>query len=195
MSASGPDEDVEAGQDVLGEALPRRVRDLEPDDVLRVLAQPFEDSRSDRVPGGRRELVDVERQRRAGQRGGQEVRMLRALVELEVRRPDDDDRVGADLGRVRSEGDGVGGRLRPAVDGDAKPSIGRLQEEIGHVSTLLDPQQDPLARRAERKDAVEPRSDEEVGQRLERCLVDLGSVLAQRRHRCRERTPEQRHQR
>ena len=40
-----------------------------------------------------------------------------------------------------------------------------------------------------------PASDVEIGQRLERGVVDLGSVLAQWRHRCREHTSEQRHQR
>ena len=82
--------------------------------------------------------------------------VLRLLVELEVRRADDDDGVGSHLGRVHGERHGVRGRLSPAVNGHLQPLVGRLQEEIGHVATLLDAQEDPFAGRPEREDPVEP---------------------------------------
>ena len=90
------------------------------------------------------------------------MRVLRLLVELEVRRADDDDRIGADLGGVRRERHRVRGRLRAAVHGDLEPSVRRLQEEIGDATPLLDAEQDPLPGRAEREDPVEARGDEEV---------------------------------
>ena len=158
MSASGPTKMSKPGSRYFSNALERRVRDLEPDDVRRVVAQPLEHGRRDRVPGRRRELVDVERQRRARGRGGEEVRVLRLLVELEVRRADDDDRIGADLGRVRRERHRVRGRLGAAVDGDLEPLVRRLQEEIGDAAALLDAEQDPLPGRPEREDPVEPGS-------------------------------------
>ena len=186
----GADEDVEARQEVLLERLERRVRDLETDDVRRVVAKTLEHGRRDRVSGRRRELVDVERHRRARRRGGEEVAVLRLLVELEVRRADDDDGVGADLGRVRGERHGVRGRLSAAVNGDLQPLVGRLQEEIGHLATLLDAQEDPFARRSEREEAVEARLDEEVGERAERVVVDCAAVLAERRDRGGERAAQ-----
>ena len=146
------------GQEVLRERVPRRIRDLEPDDVRRVVAKSLEHRRRDRVAGRGRELVDVERQRRARRGRGEEVSVLRPLVELEVRRADDDDGVGADLRRVRSERDRVGRRLRAAVDGDLEALVRRLEEEIGDAAALLDAQEDPLAGSPEREDAVEARA-------------------------------------
>ncbi len=55
--------------------------------------------------------------------------------------------------------------------------LGRLQEEVGDAATLLQPEQDPLPRRSEREDPVEPRSDEEVDERRERVLVERTAVL------------------
>ncbi len=123
------------------------------------------------------------------------MRVLRLLVELEVGRPDDDHGVRADLGRVRGQRDRVRGRLRTAVHGDLESPVGCLQEQVGHLATLLRSQEDPLARRPEGEEPVEPRGDVEVGEGLERGLVDLGAVLPQRRHRCGERTAERSHQR
>ena len=79
----------------------------------------------DRVAARDRELVDVERERRAGAGGGGEVLELRSLVEREVRRRDHRDRVGAGLGGVGGECDRVGGRLRAGVDGDLETAAAR----------------------------------------------------------------------
>ena len=116
--------------------------------------------------------------------------VLGLLVELEVRRADDDHGVGSHLGRVHGERHGVRSRLSPAVNGDLQALVGRLQEEIGHLATLLDAQEDPFAGRPEREDAVEARLDEEVDERPERVVVDRGAVLAERRDRGGERSTQ-----
>ena len=77
-----PDEDVEAREEVLLEGGEGRVGDLEADDVRRLVAKPLEHRRRNRVPGRRRELVDVERHGRARGRRREEVAVLRLLVEL-----------------------------------------------------------------------------------------------------------------
>ena len=115
--------------------------------------------------------------------------VLRSLVELEVRRADDDDGIGAHLGGVRRERDRVRRRLRTAVHGHLEPSIGRLQEEVRCAAPLLDAEQDPLAGSSEREDPVEPRADEEVHERREGVLVERAALIAERRHRRRQRTP------
>ena len=121
--------------------------------------------------------------------------MLGLLVEPEVRRPDDDDRVGADLGGVRRERDGLRSRLRAALDGHLQPAVGGLQEEVGDATPLASSRQDPLPGRPERQDPVEPGGDEEVDERLERVLVELAARVAKRRHRRGERAAKRRHQR
>ena len=75
------DEDVEALDQVALELLPRAVGDLHPGEVRGALAQPLDDGGRDCVAARDRELVDVERERRAGGGSGGEVLELRALVE------------------------------------------------------------------------------------------------------------------
>ena len=158
-----------------------RVRDLEPDEVVRVLAETLEDGRSDRVAARRSELVDVEGKGSARRRRGEEVRVLRLLVEGEVRRPDDDGGVRPDLRRVHGERDRVGRRLGAALDGDLQAPVRRLEEEIGDAAALTDREEDPLTGGAEREDPVEPRLDEEVDERAEGVVVDLVSDGSERR--------------
>ena len=119
--------------------------------------------------------------------------MLRALVELEVRRADDDGRVGAGLGRVRRQPHGLGGGLGAAVDGDLEPAVRGLDEELGGAPPLVLLEQDPFACRPEREDPVEPGGDEEVDERPERVLVEGRS--RERRDGGGERAAEQRHER
>ena len=109
--------------------------------------------------------------------------VLGLLVELEVGRPDDDDRVCTDLRGMRCQRDGVRRRLRTAVDGNLQPAIRRLQEEVGDEASLLHAQQNPLARRPEREHPVEPLAHVEVDEWLERVVVDSGAVLAEWRDR------------
>ena len=74
----GSDEDVEPVEQVRLDLLPRLVGDLEPAQVRRALAQPLDHRDRHRVAAARRELVDVERQRRARGRRRREVRLERA---------------------------------------------------------------------------------------------------------------------
>ena len=190
----GPDEDVEPRKQVLLELGEGRVGDLEADDVVGGVPQALEDGRRDRVPGRRRELVDVERQRRARRRGGEEVRVLRLLVELEVRRADHDHRVRPDLRSVCGERHRVPRGLRAAVHGDSEAIVRRLEKEVCDMAPLVDTQKDPLPRRAEREDPIEARLDIEVAQRSERVVVGLAAESEQRRDRGGESSAE-RHQR
>ena len=160
---------------------------LRPTTFGRGVAEALEHRWRDRVPGRRRELVDVERHGSARRRGGEKVAVLGLLVELEVRRTDDDDGVGTDLGCVGGQRDRVGRGLRAAVDGDLEPLVGRLEEEIGDASPLLDAEEDPLTGCSQREDPVEPRGHEEVDERAERVVVERAPVLAQRRDRGSER--------
>ncbi len=124
----------------------------------------------------------------------EKVRVLGALVEWKVRRADDDDRVRADLCRVRGERDRLDGRLCAALDGHLQPVRGGLEEEIGGDTALALLEQDPFACGTERKDAVEPGLDEEVDERFERCVVQLASGSSERRDG-RGKSPRERHQR
>ncbi len=130
-----------------------------------------------------RELVDVERERRAGAGRGGEVLEQRRVVELEVRRRDHRDRVGAGRGRVLGERDRVGGRLRAAVDGDLEPVPRGLDVELGDAPALGEREQDPLAVRPQREQPVEPAGGEEVDDRPDPVLVDCGAAVAERRDR------------
>ena len=112
------DEDVEPVQQVALERLPRSVRDLHPDDVVGLLPKSRQHRRVERVPGRRGELVDVERERRAGGSRREEVRALRRRVQLEVRRADHGDGVRARLRRVGRQRDGV---LRASALRSARP--------------------------------------------------------------------------
>ena len=168
----GADEDVEPVEEVGRERIPRAVGDLHPGDVVRLLAQAGQHRLVERVAGRRRELVDVERQRGARAGRGQQVGLLRLRVELEVRRPDHRDRVGARLRGVRRERHRVGGRLGAAVRGDESPPRDALEPELEPALPLVDREQHRLAVRPEREDAVEAGADEEVGVRAERVLVE-----------------------
>ena len=121
--------------------------------------------------------------------------VLGLLVQLEVRRADDYDRVGADLRGMSCERDGVSSRLRAAVDGDPEAVVCGLEEEIRHAATLGDAQEDPFARRSQREQPVQPLPNEEVGEGAERVLVDLAPVLAQRRDGGGEHAAQPLHQR
>ena len=118
------------------------------------------------------------------------MRVLRLLVELEVRRADDHHRVRAHLCGVSGERHRVRGRLRAAVDGDPKPPVRRLQEEVGDAPPLLDAEQDPLACRAQREQSVETGRDVEVAERPERVVVERAAVLPEGRDRRGERTSQ-----
>ncbi len=96
-------------------------------------------------------------------------------VEGEVRRRDHGHRVGAGLGRVLGELDGVGGRLRAAVDGDLEPPGGRREEELGGALPLGDVEEDALARRAEGEDPVDSVTGEKVEVRPECVRVEVAA--------------------
>ena len=130
----GPDEHVETVEQVSLECLPRRVGHLQPGDVVGLVAQTAQHLGIERVPGRGRELVHVERKRRAGVGGREQVGTLRGSVELEVRRPDHRHRVGPRAGRVLGERHGVRRGLGAAVRGDEQPAAGRLDEELRHAS-------------------------------------------------------------
>jgi hypothetical protein len=105
----------------------------------------------------------------------------RVRVELEVRRPDDGDRIGPGRGGVRDERDRVRGRLRAAVHRDLKPFLRGSDEELGRPLALVDREENAFARGAEREDAVEAALDEEVEIRAECVLVERRARLAKGR--------------
>ena len=111
----GADEDVEAEREVRLERVPGRVAHLQADEVRRLVLQPPQHVERDRIAARARELVDVERQRRARARRGREMRELRRLVEREVRRPDHGDGSRARLARRRR-------RARPCPPSSARRS-------------------------------------------------------------------------
>ena len=113
----GPDEDVEPFDQERLDRLERLVRDLEPGEVRRELAQPLDRAERDRVAAARAKLVEVEGERVAGLGRRGEMPNERLLVERVVRRPDDRDGIRALPGGIRRELHGVGRRLRAAVDG------------------------------------------------------------------------------
>jgi methylglutaconyl-CoA hydratase len=61
-----------------------------------------------------------------------------------------------------------------------RPPAG-VDEQLGRALPLVDTEQDPLARRAEREQAVEPAGCEELAQRRDRVLVQRSAAVAQRR--------------
>src|SRR5581483_3424346 len=181
-----PDEDVEPLDQVRREALERRVRDLQPGEIRHLLAQTIDHLDRHGVPARARELVYVERSRRARPRCGGEMREQRALVQREVRRRDHGDAVGADRGCVLREGDRVRRRLGAAVDRDLEASRARVAEELCRAAPFGRGQQDPLARRTKREDAVEAAAREEVDERRKRLLVERGATVAERRRGSRQ---------
>jgi hypothetical protein len=96
----------------------------------------------------------------------------RLLVQRVVRRPDHGDRVGTDLGRVSSKRHRLGGRLRPAVNGDVEPFARRFDEEGCGPLPLVRREQDPLAGRAQRQDPLQPAGAEVPDIRSERAFVE-----------------------
>ena len=91
------------------------------------------------------------------------MREQRALVELEVRRPDHGDSGGTERGRMPRQLDGGGRRLRAGMDDHVEAAP--CDEELGDPLPLLDAEEDPLPRRPEREQAVQPAGREELDQR------------------------------
>ena len=112
------------------------------------------------------------------------------LVEREVRRRDDGDRVCTECCRVLGERDGVGSRLRATVHRDLQAPCGRFVEAFRHAAALVDGEQHALAGRPESEDPVEPVSGEEVDVSGEGGLVDRHAVARERRERGRDRSPQ-----
>ena len=101
------------------DALEGRLADLEAGQVVDRRGDASDDLDRQRIAGSRGEGVAVERQRRAGAGRGHEVRGQRIGVEREVRRRDDRDRIGADLGGVGRQRDRVGRGLGAGMDHQA----------------------------------------------------------------------------
>ncbi len=99
--------------------------------------------------------------------------MLRVLVEAEIRRPDDDDRVSTDLGGMGGESHRLGSGLRAALNGHLQSAVRSLEKEIGDEAPLALVEQDSLPCRPEHEHTVEAGVDEEVHERLERTFVQL----------------------
>ena len=106
------------------------------------------------------------------------------LVVGEVRRADDRDCVGATVGGVSGELDGVGRRLGACVDRDLKPASPCLDEALGDPLALVDGEEDPLAGRPQGEDAVEPtRRRKEVDVGPDGVFVERGAAVTERRDR------------
>ena len=69
---------------------------------------------------------------------------------------------GTDAGRVLGEQSGVVCGLRAAMDDDGRTWCAARHELVRRVAALVDREEDPLARRAEREDAVEAGADIEL---------------------------------
>jgi hypothetical protein len=69
------------------------------------------------------------------------------------------------------------------VDRHGEAACGGLEEPLGDALALVGREQDPLARRPEREEAVEARAGEEVDVRPDRILVDARAALRERRQR------------
>ena len=108
------------------------------------------------------------------------MRPLSRRVELEVRRPDHGDSVGARFRGMGGEGDRVGGRLRAAVGGHQGTTPDRLEPELEPAPALVDREEDGLAVRAEREHAVDAGADEEVGIRHECVPVEPRAAVLER---------------
>ena len=107
------------------------------------------------------------------------------FVEREVRRPHHGDGRGTDVRCMRSEFDGVPGRLRARVHGDREPLGSGLDEQLRRTHPLLDRKQESLARRPERQQAVDATARKEVHVRPERVLVQRLAAVTKRSHgRC-----------
>src|SRR5262249_11605542 len=142
-----------------------------------------------RIAAAGLELVDVERHRLGGLRGGGEMRQQRVVVEREVRRGDHrPPRPAArrpGLGARR----GLRRRLRAPGDGHRQRPF---EEELRRPPPLRRGEQDPLARRPEREHAVQPGCGQEVEVGPEGLLVQSGALFAEWRDGCRERSAQPR---
>ncbi len=80
--------------------------------------------------------------------------------------------------------DGVRSGLGAAVDRDLKPSSRCLHEALCRTLPLVDREEDSLARRPEREDALQPSGrGEEVDVRRDGVFVERGAAVAERRDR------------
>ena len=182
-SDSAPTNTSRPGDEVGLHVLERLVRHLQAREVRRQSAHARDRRGRDRVPRARPKLVQVERQRGAGLGGRGEMADERLLVELVVRRPDDRDRVRADLFRMCGERDRLGRRLRAAMNCDVEPVPGRVHEQRGRTLALVGREQDALAGRAQRQDPVQPARAEVLDVRSERALVESLALVPKRRDR------------
>ena len=154
------------------EPVERRVRDLQPGEVRRPLAQLEQHRDRHGVAARALELVDVERERRARApprpRSGRAARARRAgSTAGRSRRP----RRRRPRRRAR--------RARPCRRSsgrrsarDQQAALRRGEEELECPPALLDAEEQPLPRRPEREQAVEAARGEEVDVRAERVLVE-----------------------
>jgi methylglutaconyl-CoA hydratase len=117
------------------------------------------------------------------------VREQRLRVVGKVRRPDHGHRLGADLRGVLGQLDCARSRLCAAVDRHVKRR-GGADEALRSLLSLLDGEQDALARRSEGEDSVEPTVLQEAAERRDRVLVEPRTAVAKRRHRRGERSSE-----
>ena len=180
LAASGSSRRRRRAFDQVGlDAVERRVGDLEAGEVGDLVAESLHDRQGDGVTAARGDLVQEERRRRARGRDGREVARELLLVERVVRRGDGGDRIHSGAGRVLGEGDAVGGRLRAAVDDDGKPPRARLDEEVCGAPSFLERQEQALAGRPQREDAVEPVVGEELHEGREAVLVELRSPVSE----------------
>ena len=107
------------------------------------------------------------------------MRRERLVVEREVRRRNDRDRIGLELGRVGRQCNGVGGRLGSRMDDQRAAQCDA--ERTGRAAALLEAQQDPLAGRAAGEDAIGAVRLEERHVWRHGLLVELRATIAQRR--------------
>jgi hypothetical protein len=107
-----------------------------------------------------------------------------------VRRRDHRDRVGADLRGMRGQRRRLLRRDGARVDGEVEPAGRRRAERLGEVAPLALVEQDPLAGRAEREDAVDTAPGEVVDVPVDRVEVDGVPAVAQRAQRGGEDAPE-----
>jgi hypothetical protein len=84
-----------------------------------------------------------------------------AIVECEIGRGDYGNAVGPYLGGVRREGGSVLCGLRAAVDDYGEPAARRDHELLGDSKALGAIEEDPLAGRTHREDAIKPGVGEE----------------------------------
>ena len=186
----GADEDVEPVEQVRLDRLPRLVGDLEPAQVRRRLAQPLDHRDRHGVAAAHRELVDVERQRRARGRRSREVRLERA--------PRPAGRTAARSRRPPSAPASAACAASAAVSAvDCAPQCtatgtrprGGRDEQLRHAPPLGEREQDPLAGRAAARGCRRrrpPTRKSTYG--AKRALVERRAAVPKRRQRRRERT-------